>query len=89
LYPELLARLAAYATFKKREPRLLSALAVRSLEWLKHEGFTMEEAGETHAPTVALSWFPSKSETLGTKILSAASAGGALPSLEGWWSAKD
>jgi len=89
LYPELLARLAAYATFKRREPRLLSALGTRALEWLKREGFSMEEAEETLAPTVALSWLPSSRESLGIKILQSASTTGALPETNGWWSAKD
>nr|UYZ32450.1 hypothetical protein [Alternaria dianthicola umbra-like virus 1] len=89
LYPELLAKLATYATFRRREAVLVTALRTRAMEWLKQNSFSNEEAADTLGPTVALSYLPTAQEVVGQKILSVAGDKGSLPEAEGWWSAKD
>jgi hypothetical protein len=85
LYPELLARLASYATFRKRSSVLVTALRTRALEWAKKQGFTAEETAEMLPPTVALAYLPSAQEIAGQEILREASTDGALPEAHGWW----
>nr|QDH89454.1 MAG: hypothetical protein H4Rhizo432507_000001 [Riboviria sp.] len=87
LVPELLAKLTAYATFRKRDATLVSGLRMRCVEWCKTHGFTAEETAEMLAPTVALAYLPSAQEVCGQKLLEAVAPGGTSPVAEGWWSA--
>lgn len=85
-YPELIARLASYATLRKRVPTLVTALRTRALEWCKKQGFSAEETAETIGPSVALAYFPTSQEKVATEILGEAEPNGALPKVSGWWS---
>jgi len=86
IYPELLAKLASYATLRERKPDLVSALRTRALEWCKRSGFSAEETAETLGPSVALAYLPSAQEVTATEILRDATSNGSLPKAEGWWS---
>lgn len=85
LFPELLARLATYATFRRRGPTLVSALRTRAIEWAKRQGFTAEVTADMIGPTVALAYLPSAQEIVGQEILGGASTDGSLPEAHGWW----
>lgn len=87
LFPELLALLASYATFRKRGPTLVSALRTRGLEWAKAQKLTAEETADMIGPTTAMAYFPSAQEIAGQKLLRGADAMGSLPEAQGWWSA--
>jgi hypothetical protein len=86
LFPELLAKLACYATFRPRVPTLVSALRTRALEWAKTQHLTAEETADTLGPTVAMAYLPTAQEIAGQKVLQATGTDGSLPEAEGWWS---
>lgn len=88
LYPELLARLGSYATYRKRSSVLVTALRSRALEWCKKMKFTMEETLETVAPSVALAYFPSKQEQAGQALFKGLTSG-RVADADGWWNAGD
>lgn len=88
LFPELLARLASYATLRTRDATLVTGLRTRCLEWCKAEKFSYELTAEVVGPTVALAYLPTTHEQLSCEILRSQTRGGALPSAEGWWSTK-
>jgi len=85
LVPELLARLATYATFRKRNGTLVQSLRTRCQEWCKAEGVPTEVTAELLAPTVALAFSPSEQEKVGTAILEGCQP--ASSGSESWWNA--
>jgi len=85
LVPELLARLATYATFRKRNGTLVQSLRTRCQEWCKAEGVPTEVTAELLAPTVALAFSPSEQEKVGTAILEGCQP--ASSESECWWNA--
>lgn len=88
LFPELLAKLSLYATFRARGATLVAALRTRATEWCKLEKLPAELAAETVAPTVAIALSPSAQEKAGTAILrTTTDSSGASPEAEGWWNA--
>lgn len=88
LFPELLAKLSLYASFRLRGPALVLALRTRATEWCKLQGIPTELAAETLSPSVALAFFPTVQEEIGQDILrEGASSVGASPVAEGWWNA--
>lgn len=82
VYPELLAKLAVYATLRKRSPALVLALRTRASEWCKKVGMDIEEAAHVLAPSVAIAYLPTTQEDIGASILETAPPAGLRG---GWW----
>jgi hypothetical protein len=88
LFPELLAKLATYATFRKRAPVLVQALRTRAQEWCKTNGLSAEDCADTLAQTVALAFLPTAQEVSGAKALSRlAQKPSEIAVADGWWNA--
>lgn len=69
IVPELLARLSAYAVFRKRDAALVQSLRTRCQEWCKAEGVSTEVTADLIGPTVALAFSQTAQEKVGTNIL--------------------
>jgi len=69
VYPELLAKLAVYASLRKRSPALVLALRTRASDWCKKVGMDIEEVAHVLAPSVAIAYLPTTQEVIGASIL--------------------
>lgn len=87
LFPELLARLSAYATLRARDAALVGALRVRALDWCKKVGLSYEWVADTVGPSVALAYLPSEQEKVAESLLADIPTRAPLESA-GWWTTK-
>lgn len=85
LFPELLARLSCYASLRKRDAVLVTALRSRAQDWCKKIGMDAEIAGSCLAPSVAVAFSQTAQELAAEDILSTAGPGAENPKAVGWW----
>lgn len=80
VFPELLAKLCAYAFCREREPSLVSALRLRALEWCKEQGFSSVLTMVALAGSLRLAFDLSEEEDLTVQTLESLGQGPTR-----WW----